>query len=69
MTSIQAKALCLFRQNDKVLLAKAYDTNKDEHFSDRSVVVLNLGKHLFRQLKERSWKKFINRLFIQNCWV
>jgi len=32
MTSIRAKALCLFRHNDKVLLAKAYDPNKDEHF-------------------------------------
>lgn len=32
MTSIRAKALCLFRHNEKVLLAKAYDPNKDEHF-------------------------------------
>jgi hypothetical protein len=57
MTSIRAKALCLFRHNDKVLLAKAYDPIKDENFLDPSVVVLSLGKHLFRQLKERSWKK------------
>ncbi|MCU4369096.1 NUDIX hydrolase [Acinetobacter courvalinii] len=32
MTSIRAKALCLFRHNDKVLLTKAYDPNKDEYF-------------------------------------
>lgn len=32
MTSIHAKALCLFRHNEKVLLAKAYDRSKDEYF-------------------------------------
>jgi hypothetical protein len=29
MTRIGAKALCLFRHGDKVLLAKGYDPNKN----------------------------------------
>ena len=32
MTRIGAKALCLFRHGDKVLLAKGYDPNKNEYF-------------------------------------
>ncbi|MCI3879185.1 MULTISPECIES: NUDIX hydrolase [Acinetobacter] len=32
MTLIRAKALCLFRHHEKVLLAKAYDRSKDEYF-------------------------------------
>jgi len=32
MTRIGEKALCLFRHGDKVLLAKGYDSNKDEYF-------------------------------------
>ncbi len=32
MPAIRAKAICLFRHGDKVLLADGYDPGKDEHY-------------------------------------